>query len=236
MRMVVQRGGFVTAALAGCGPRQGAWGHKAAAQETPPSVTWQTFWTEDTDQEDAYLRRYAEGLECPLGGSHDVMWFAARIPAERDEDGYSHERPVDYFARSQYPTECPCGYTFTEDDPWQVWTDSVYRRPDTGEEWGMRSLPPGAMFDAFWSGTDGIALTVVLPYVCGDRAAYDARASMWNVDGPATSKDGGVKWGAWTRTGDPKAVPPTVTASPSIDAGSPCYHGFLTNGVLTDPI
>ena len=46
----------------------------------------------------------------------------------------------------------------------------------------------------------------------------------WCVDGPANNGPG------WDRTGDPTAVPPTVTATPSIQCRS--YHGWLRDGKL----
>src|SRR5207302_3339659 len=132
-----------------------------------------------------------------------------------------------------------CTYRFADDDEWQVWTEALYRRPDTGEEWTMQRLPAGAMFDATWRhdtkgwvGPDGMSLTVVLP-----QGYQDSRSAMWCVDGPA-SGGGQLKFGAWSRTGDPKANPPTVSATPSINAGTAGeaghYHGFLTKRTLTD--
>jgi len=67
----------------------------------------------------------------------------------------------------------------------------------------------------------------------------DARACVWNIDGPASPKDENSRQlvlHAWTRSGDPRAEPSTLHASPSIDAGGCCYHGHVQNGRLTDPV
>ncbi len=53
-----------------------------------------------------------------------------------------------YAGDPRWPTHCPCGYEFQPKDEWQVFRESLYRREDTGEEWPMRELPPGAMYDA----------------------------------------------------------------------------------------
>jgi hypothetical protein len=193
------------------------------------------FWVEATGDVDMALRRFrlsSEGDACPVGyGYHNAEVPIGRAPDRRTPDGYSEAPPVEEYAGDvRWPTRCACGYAFTDEDQWQVWTESIYRRLDTGQEWAQRSMPPGAMLDGFWlpqKGPDGIALVVVLP-----PAADDTRGHWWHVDGP--SRNNGVAGPGWTRTGDPRARPPTVTATPSILTDS--YHGFLTSGALTDPL
>lgn len=110
---------------------------------------------------------------------------------------------------------------------------------DYTDGWTDRTLPPGAMLDAWWyheitgwTGPDGIALVVVLPpeHVRSDEGyvgRVDNRGNWWHVDGP--SRNNGVPGPGWTRTGDPRN-PPTLSVIPSINTCD--YHGFLTNGVL----
>ena len=198
-------------------------------------MAWPTFWVEPTGDVEVGLRRYAahgEASACPTGAYHDATTPIGRRPERRTDNGYLDAIPVEeYVGDDRWPTACGCGYEFTEDDQWQVWQEAVYRRPDTGEEWAQRSLPPGALLDGHWhpqKGPDGIALVCVLP-----PEAPDTRGHWWHVDGPARS-EGYTKPNAWTRTGDPKAVPPTVDVNPSIL--TPDYHGFLRLGVLSDPV
>ena len=54
--------------------------------------------------------------------------------------------------------------------------------------------------------------------------------SEWNIDlGRRINASGGRQVPAWTRTGEA----PNVTVTPSINNVGR-YHGWLTNGVLTD--
>lgn len=198
------------------------------------------FWVDEQPEVQLYLRRYADSDgSCP-GGYHNAAVPVGVEIAERDAAGYlragrtAHARAdVDEKWRDddRWPTRCAsCPYEFTDTDSWQVARDRIFRRPDTGEEWTERKLPPGAMLDGFWhpqKGPDGIALVVVLP-----PAVEDSRGHWWHVDGP--SRSGGKAGPAWSRTGDPKASPPTVTVTPSILTGD--YHGFLRDGVLTDDL
>ena len=111
-------------------------------------------------------------------------------------------------------------------DGWRtlMGTRSWRRLDDEGDvrdhQW---DFGPGAMFDATdWSpwrsrGTpDGKVWGVVTPP--GDP--HD----VWIIDSEASSG------GHWTRTG----TPPRLTVTPSILM--PRYHGFLTDGVLTDSL
>lgn len=182
------------------------------------------FWVVDTGRDRAFLRRFvfrAEGGACPGPmGTHDAM-----VPIEEmsgDEPIVSsRQSPPGFESDPRWPTRCSCGYEFKPEDNWQVFRTSIYKRPDTNEEWDFRSLPAGAMYDAEWLhgdggkrvGPDGLALHVV----CPPGASW---GDHWHVDGPANNGPG------WTRTG----TVPNITANPSIQ--TPRYHGWLRNGVL----
>lgn len=118
--------------------------------------------------------------------------------------------------------------------------EQVYRRPDTGEEWTYDTLPPGAMFDAWWlpdvwKGADGIGLVVICPD--GRDHHNDMRASNCtrHDDDPDYTRHK-----CWVRHGDPRAVPSTLTVDKNGEtcqagAGSILtldWHGFIRNGQL----
>jgi hypothetical protein len=149
----------------------------------------------------------------------------------RDNDGsYS----VDYGAAGQretypnddarWPTHCACGYAFKDTDRWQVFSEVIYERTDTGERLTLRNRPIGAMWDAWWYGPglgsdsnpakpDALNLMVYCP------------GGEWYVDG--RSQQGGF----WSRSGDPKTG--AVTANPSIWIDMPTgWHGWLRDGWL----
>lgn len=197
-------------------------------------MAWPCFWTERTDRAVFYLRRFTFSKDtekpCPESGyyGHSAeRRYGVRKLRLTAEGFIEFVKPGPYKRRKEWPKSCRCGYRFKAKDEWQVRQEPIYRRPDTGEEWEQRKLPPGAMFDGTWSpddwkGDDGLAVHVVLPDAEGNPD------HPWNVDGPASSG------GHWTRTGDPRAVPPTIDVNPSILTSK--YHGFLRHGVLTDPV
>lgn len=102
----------------------------------------------------------------------------------------------------------------------------------------MHSLPIGAMFDSCWAPAvwrnpvDDLAVTVILP----PGGPYE----YWNCDGPASHEEADptpedpahtrtiLVPHAWTRTGDPRANPPTIAVTPSIM--TPRYHSYLSLG------
>lgn len=192
------------------------------------------FFVKETGRCTQALRRYRsiEGeakCEASGWGYHNVSVRIEDAPERTSEDGRHHcsPSPLEFRGDPRWPARCACGYVFVADDHWQVFTESIYRNDATGEEWPMRSLPPGAMYDAWWYrgddgrgvgsekvGPDGLCLCVCLPPGGG--------LDYWHIDGPA--KGGG----SWTRTG----TVPNITARPSIL--TPNYHGFLTDGVLRD--
>lgn len=190
------------------------------------------FWIQPVDFVKRSLRRFSfsdrsrPGLppigSCPSTSYHDatIPFDIAPLPHGRipvTDDGHDvvpHDDP-------RWPTKCTeCGRAFGGDagaEPFQLFVERLFERPDTGERFTLRDAPPGAMFDddthhENWTGPDGLSLTVKLP----SGGPFD----WWCVDGP--SKDGG----RWTRTG---AIP-KVTANPSIL--TPRYHGWLRDGML----
>lgn len=203
-------------------------------------------WWDDTGHMVLYLRRYHSGdpKACPVHGYHNAMAYCGGVDRPADDVKWSTVPALQvetYEGDERWPTHCACGYAFTADDEWQVFTDTVMRGAD-GSTLPLRDLPVGAMYDAQWygeKGADGISLVVV----CPPRAECH---NTWHVDGGAY-KDGKVSHPApaWSRTGDPRD-PPTLTCSPSIEIGfardksgkhvpsGPCYyHGHLQHGVLT---
>jgi hypothetical protein len=199
-------------------------------------------WWDHTGHLVLYLRRYHSGdpTLCPVSGYHNAAAYCGGIDRPPEDVQWSTVPALQvetYADDERWPTRCACGYEFTPDDAWQVFTDNVMRGAD-GETRPQRELPVGAMFDAAWygdKGPDGISLVVI----CPPRVEC---TNWWHVDGAAYS--GGKtthKAPAWSRTGDPRD-PPTLTCSPSIEIGfvgpgktqTPCYyHGHLQSGVLT---
>lgn len=186
-------------------------------------MPWPCFWVELNGEQGVWLRRYRAYSE-PKAWTCEEGWHDAKTFVEYTARG---SIPVEEYAGdARWPITCGrCDYVFSDDDKWQVWTDNVYATLDASETWFGLTLPVGALYDATWlpdayRGADGIALTVVLP-----PDSDNTHVQRWHVDGPAS---GG---GRWTRSGDPRATPPTVHADPSIKNGDPgwehFYHGHM---------
>lgn len=218
-------------------------------------MAWPCFWVERNGRAAVELRRYVTGRDsegnvtpdehkCPgKYGYHNACIDLPRTIKLRlhGTEGFIDSLPLNAYRsrhKAKWPTRCDyCPYEFVPDDQWQAGQEPIYVRPDTGETWKQRDLPIGAMYDGFWDpfgkGDDGISLFVTLPKPDPDRPGEWKPDHWWHVDGPARNHEGGMKPNAWKRTGDVKAVPAVVTATPSILTSH--YHGFLTNGSLTDP-
>lgn len=189
-------------------------------------MTIACFWTTETDQVDLGLRRY-NGADCTVAknGHHNAMSVLWRGTHAREPTGGRFiQEPEEFKGDPRWPALCPCGYAFTDEDRWQVWYEPIYVAAVTGAEWQLRSLPPGALFDATWlpdtyRGEDGIALAVLCPPA--------GEWNTWFADGPASSG------GHWQRTGNPRQ-PETLSISPSISIRAPGtpghYHSFLGSG------
>lgn len=195
------------------------------------------FWLEPTDREKRYLRRYAGKSSCSGPMSyHDAMNFLDESPEVMGPDGMwkdSGQTAEDFKGHALWPTHCPCGYEFKEEDERQIFTQHLYRRADTGEEMTLRDAPDGAMWEATWYSS--------VPAWCGD----DGRAIIcrvptnhdWHIDGPCSNcTRPNEPHRCWVRHGEP----PNLTVDKngntcSAGAGSiltSTWHGFLRNGEL----
>lgn len=202
------------------------------------------YWIEPTEENQRWLRRYSQP---PSGSAYTCSagWHTAKVAidivtkVEADRatwvsgDLAPHHDP-------RWPTVCEtgCGYGFVEDDAWQLFIRTLYRRGDTEALVTLEDAPPGALWNADWlpadyQGPDGIHLAAKCP-----------NGLSWYVDGPALRPAPGgttVEGGRWTRSG----VPPAVTVSPSIAIGyerneagewveAPNhYHGDIVDGAFT---
>ena len=178
------------------------------------------FMLEPTTMVRCKLRRYtpsdADRPVCPYASYHDASFHIGDVPIPLSEGGVfdiiESAPPQD---DPRWPKTCACGYTFQDDDEWQLFTEHLYRRVDSGELVTIREAPVGAMFwspwliDAGCVGPDGKLLSIITP------------AGQWNIDQESTSG------GHWRREG----APPNVTADPSIHFVGR-WHGWLRNGEL----
>lgn len=215
-------------------------------------MPWETFWCEPTGEADVGLRRYRYSDGDDISEHfHSAQRIIERAPTRFSTTRQPDDKPDCFLAsiptsefadHPWWPVQCGCGYFFIDDDEWQVTQEVIYRAVDGRGEWPMHSLPIGAMFDSCWVGgswrnpADDLAVTVILP----PGGPYE----YWNTDGPATHQEADptpedpahtrsvLVPHAWTRAGDPRVGPISVT--PSIQTSS--YHGFLTDGQLTDPM
>lgn len=210
------------------------------------------FWLEPTDREKRYLRRYcnsSSALQFDAAGNityrqcsgpmsyHDAMVFLDESPEHYDEaKGHyvdSGQTASDFKDHPLWPTHCACGYEFQLNDEWQLFSDHIYRRVDTGEEYTLRDAPEGAMWDAIWfhgvpswCGEDGRSI------ICKVPQNHD-----WQIDGPCNNcTRPNEPHKCWVRHGEP----PNLTVDKNgntcaAGAGSiltPQWHGFLRNGML----
>jgi hypothetical protein len=194
------------------------------------------FLLEATDQVDRRLRRY-KGCEkespCPIHGSYHNADVAFDVVPETTPDYESDSVPHD---DPRWPTKCDCGYDFSLGGNWQMFTEHLYRRVDTGELMTLRAAPPGAIWDATWlhdwkekCGPDGRSLFCKLP-----------NGSDWHIDGRASNcgKPDDNAHRCWVRHGEP----PLLTVDKdglTCEAGagsimSRDWHGFLRAGELVE--
>lgn len=178
------------------------------------------------------LRRYSY-KECPGGKHyHDATCRTTETAlVTRSSEGTVDIIPaIVYDGHEKWPRKCAeCGYEFDQHPPradgssdlsgydqWQLTIDELWV-DGVGRQWLFEKLPPGAMFDAFWTpwrGPDGVSLAVVLP-----------GGLVWHVDGPTA--DGSHPW---SRSG----VMPVITATPSVQVEQ--WQGYLTSGHLADTL
>jgi hypothetical protein len=202
------------------------------------------FLLEDTGRDRLSLRRYVEsGKERSCSGPmgyHNAMAQIGEQVSERYPEGHKFAGckkallPEQHDGDPRWPTHCACGYEFQPDDRRQVFTESIYRRADTGEEMRLEDAPAGAIWNSPWlaewkgyRGPDGQSLHVRLPN--GRDWRIDGRASNCTLPNDQEHK-------CWVRHG----TPPDLTVDKngltcaagagSIQAGD--YHGFLRGGFL----
>lgn len=132
-----------------------------------------------------------------------------------------------------------CGRQFDlVNDEYQHFVEHLYRRTDTGTLLPLSEAPPGATWDAtwyhdipHWCGWDGRAIVVICPD--GHHWAIDGRCSNCTKPDEWTHR-------CWCRHGTPEKADLTVDKNGNTcNAGGgsiqiPKWHGFLTNGVLSE--
>lgn len=203
------------------------------------------YFIEATDRARRKLRRFVFSdkthAKCPVGyGYHD-----ASVPLDEIDRPFLGLRTVGNVRESDWPRDdprwpvaCACGYVFQGGDEWQVFTEQIYRCPETGLKTTLRDASAGAMWYADWMisegrswycGPDGHCLNVRLPG--GHDWCVDSRCSNCTLPDDDDHK-------CWVRHG----VPPLVTVGK--EGGKTCqagagsiitpkgWHGFLRNGVL----
>lgn len=182
------------------------------------------------------LRRFVfscEGEKCAgEDGYHNAFSEeVARVPTGSPVcvDGSLQDYP---FSDARWPTQCRCGYQFTDNDERQAFSDEIYTHE--GKDYFLRDNIPGMMWDATWlheypqwCGPDGKSLHVICPG--GAAWCIDSRCSNCTLPKDNTHK-------CWIRHGEP----PMLTVDKrgvtcSAGAGSIQtynWHGFLRNGEL----
>jgi hypothetical protein len=196
------------------------------------------FLIEDTHKTKRWLRRYTDSSAgenpCPLVPGkysyHNSMVELDVLDHDATHDDI-HPLPHD---DPRWVKVCACGYEFQEKDQWQVFTDSIYKRADTGDEFPLRNAPVGSMWWAlwlpknmYWDNKEDDSLCVKLPD--GTDWNIDSRCNNCALPNDRTHR-------CWGRMG----TPPNVTAGKigaTCPAGggsiqSPNWHGHLVNGEL----
>jgi hypothetical protein len=152
-------------------------------------MNYNCFLIEPSGRQKILLRRYVSSDQgkCPgLFGYHNAETPVGEAAEKKRPDGLVDSIPVSFYADDpRWPARCGCGYEFKLADEFQVFTETIYRRADTGEEMILRTAPPGAMWNAWWMrdcaqwvGPDGQALMVKMP-----------GGHEWHIDGPASNCD-----------------------------------------------
>ena len=215
-------------------------------------MTVKCYWMEPLGKTRLSLRRYvsSEGSPCPsMPGKysyHNAKVFLFDVDEKLEGSGdykvYRHEGPqnpneVPPEYVQLWPEFCDCGYVFKDEDRWQIFSETLYQRSDTGQILTWTEAGPGAMRENEWfagkrafCGPDGISISVKCP-----------DGKEWMIDGPCNNctmpNDHVHK--CWVRHGNP----PYLTVNKqggytcnagggSIDTGT--YHGFLVEGVFTN--
>jgi hypothetical protein len=203
------------------------------------------FFLESIGRSRLTLRRYSrDEAKCPVTG---WSYHNAEAPlfdvAERYEFDpyfnacvYRHDGPhsreeVPAEFQEKWPQQCACGHSFTDADPYQVFSDHLYRRIDTEEILTDRNAPVGAMWWAPWADQYfrpqlEHVLAVMTP---GGVWMPDHRATNCTMPDDSEHK-------CWILRGTPpdctvdKDGNTCAAGAGSILIGG--YHGFLRNGQL----
>lgn len=212
---------------------------------------------EPTDIVNVYLRRYSRNDDAQHSSHagysyHNAKILIAKEKAVYETKSYSeggqlytsridpyldHYRGLYPNSHSYWPVKCDwCNYKFSEDDEWQIYTDLLWCRKDTGQLVTIKDTNKleGAMYYAWWK-KDSPRYAPA-----GPLYAICPGGHPWNIDGRASNcgKPDDNVHRCWIRHGEPPDI--TVdkngntcsAGAGSIQAGN--YHGFLRNGYFTD--
>lgn len=191
------------------------------------------FWMVPHDKDRISLRRYNGNVKCSGdAGYHNGHSYIEEGPAMSVSRSFKSSKAKAFDSR--WPEKCDqCDYRFIDSDNWQLFTNRIYQRVDTGELYPIREAPVGAMWNAdwcsdWWKGSDGRSIVVKTP---GGDWMIDSHASNCTMPDDEIHK-------CWVRHGEP----PDITVDKdgvtcgagggSILCGN--YHGFLRGGYLED--
>jgi len=194
------------------------------------------FLITETDQIQRSLRRYSQGYpyECSrIPGQYS--YHNASVPLDVVHESLHDE----LHGIHPWPTECACGYKFTDKDHRQVFTQHLYKN-EAGAVMTIRDAPPGAMWFADWMihdpkqtwyrGPDGHCLMIKGFY--GDEFCPDGRASNCGLPNDDNHK-------CWVRVGTVPNITIGKQGGPTCNAGAGSFffggqrwHGFCKNGEL----
>ena len=211
-------------------------------------------YVDDPDREGRVIETNREARRCPnMPGDysyHTALVWIGTAPSgwNAEERHWEHDESVpdvaDVILDPRWPAQCACGYEFCNCvdpqcviDAYQVFTEQIWQRTDTGEEMTIRDAPAGALWYADWlpvdrwKGPDGKTLVCKTP---GGEWIIDGVASNCTMPDDADHR-------CWMRHGTPPDIsvdknpePPfthtCAAGAGSIQAGS--WHGFLTGGEL----
>lgn len=210
-------------------------------------MAYRCFLLEETGRARRYLRRYHHNYgdleSCPaMPGQFSYHTASVEIeegavPIVSDSDGRSHYemlRPGDaefqLDPRWHQVARCACGYEFTSLDRFQVASEPIMRRADTGELTTRVEAAVGAMWDAWWLPwkVDGRSIMVKCP---DGEWAIDSQAS--NCTRPDQPHQ------CWVRHGEPPDLTVDKNGNTCSAGGGSIWvhppdgwHGFLTAGWL----
>lgn len=218
------------------------------------------FFLEPTGVEKMGLRRYGSDSDCMTKcptGWHDATTDIGRCSVEEApqlQRVYADERRDD----PRWPKTCEkCGYEFKPTDAYQLFTQQVYRRVDTGEELTLREAPAGAMYYADWmiDRWDGWDKSKSLPWGPGPDGHFlvvkcPPAGREWNVDSRASNCDlkEDNEHKCWVRHGSIAVPNPDITVDKNgltcnagagsiiinNSSGGMVWHGHLKNGYLVE--